>query len=149
MIFKTFRIVCLFSFLFFNLAFAESDVTTVEKAVNAIGIELHLRMMADEGNKVAPYMIDKETQYATAIAIGKRLTTQWVFIKRSKVDFNVTALKESMTEQGLARLCTNPVTQMLIDRYGATFSHTYSDKDGIFLFAFNGDRSACKAIARQ
>ena len=126
------------------LVVAQEDVAVVESAVRSQGIELHLRTMADEGNKRAPYMIDKETQYASAVASGKRLTTQWVFIKRQRVEIDVSVLKQGMTEQGLTRLCTNPVTRMLIDRYDATLSHTYSDKDGVFLFSFNGNRIACR-----
>ena len=126
-------------------AYAQEDVATVEAAVKALGIETHLKMMAEEGNKSAPYMIDRETQYASAGAGGKRLTTQWIFIKRTRSEINVALLKQSMTEQGLARLCTNPVSRMLINRYDATLSHTYTDKDGIFLFSFNGNRAACQA----
>ena len=129
-----------------SLVIAQEDVTVVESAVRSLGIETHLKLMADQGNKNAPYMIDKETQYAAAIASGKRLMTQWVFIKRQKVEIDVGALKQGMTEQGLTRLCTNPVTRMLIDRYDATLSHTYSDKDGAYLFSFNGNKAACKAF---
>lgn len=129
-----------------SIVVAQEDLAVVESAVKSLGIEGHLRNMADQGNKSAPYMIDKETQYASAVASGKRLTTQWVFIKRQKVEIDVGALKQGMTEQGLTRLCTNPVTRMLIDRYDATLNHTYSDKTGAFLFSFNGNRAACKSF---
>ncbi len=118
----------------------------VESAVKSLGIDVHLKAMADQGNKNAPYMIDKETQYASAVASGKRLSTQWVFIKRQKVEIDVGVLRQGMTEQGLTRICTNPVTRMLIDRYDATLSHMYSDKDGVSLFSFNGNKTACKAF---
>lgn len=127
-------------------SYAQEDEIVVESAVKSRGIEAHLKTIADEGNRSAPYMIDKETQYASAIASGKRLTTQWVFIKRQKVEIDVEVLKQGMTEQGLTRLCTNPVTRMLIDRYDATFSHTYSDKTGAFLFSFNGNKVSCRAF---
>ena len=129
-----------------SLVFAQDDVDLVESAVKRFGIEVHLILMAEDGNKNAPHMIDKETQYASAVASGKRLTTQWVFIKRQKAELDVGALKQFMTEQGLTRLCTNPVTRMLINRYDATLSHTYVDKAGAFLFSFNGNRMACKAF---
>ena len=129
-----------------SLAIAQEDVTVVESAVKSLGIDVHLKAMADQGNKNAPYMIDKETQYASAVASGKRLSTQWVFIKRQKVEIDVGVLRHGMTEQGLTRLCTNPVTRMLIDRYDATLSHMYSDKDGVYLFSFNGNKTACKAF---
>lgn len=129
-----------------SLARAQEDLAVVESAVKTLGIEIHLKLMADQGNKNAPYMIDKETQYEAAIASGKRLSTQWVFIKRQKVELDVGALKQGMTEQGLTRLCTNPVTRMLIDRYDATLNHAYSDKDGAHLFSFNGNKAACKAF---
>lgn len=140
---------CMLGLLLLNASsnvHAQEDVNVVELAVKSRGIEAHLKAMADEGNKTAPYMIDKETQYASAVAIGKRLTTQWVFIKRQKAEIDVGALKQGMTEQGLTRLCTNPVSRMLINRYDATFSHTYSDKTGTFLFSFSGNTSACSAF---
>lgn len=130
----------------FSNVLAQEDVDIVASAVKALGIEGHLKSMADQGNKTAPYMIDKETQYAAALASGKLLTTQWVFIKRQKSELDVGALKQGMTEQGLTRLCTNPVTRMLIDRYDATLSHTYADKTGVFLFSFTGNRMACRAF---
>ena len=133
------------TFLVATSANSQKDVAIVEAAVKALGIEAHLKMMAEEGNKNAPYLIDKETQYSSAGAGEKRLTTQWVFLKRKKSEINVNILKQSMAEQGLARLCTNPVSRMLINRYDATLSHTYSDKDGVFLFSFNGNRAECKA----
>lgn len=132
------------NFLAATLAHSQEDAVIVEAAVKAPGIEAHLKMMAEEGNKNAPYMIDRETQYASAGSGGKRLTTQWIFIKRKKSEINVDILKQNMTEQGLARLCTNPVSRMLINRYDATLSHTYYDKGGVFLFSFNGNRVACK-----
>lgn len=57
-----------------SLVLAQEDVDVVESAVKSLGIEAHLKTMADQGNKNAPHMIDKETQYATAIASGRRLT---------------------------------------------------------------------------
>ena len=130
----------------FSLALAQEDADTVESAVRPLGIEAHLRNMADEANKNAPYMIDKETQYASALAIGKRLTTQWVFTKRQKSEIDVDVLKQGMTEEGLTRLCTNPVTRMLITRYDATLNHSYTDKTGQFLFSFSANKLACKAF---
>lgn len=129
-----------------SLALAQEDASVVEAAVKIVGIEGHLRSMADLSNQRAPYMVDKETQFASAFASGKRLSTQWVFIKRQKVEIDVDVLKKVMTQQGLARLCTNPVTSMLMNRYDATLSHTYSDKDGAYLFSFNGNRTACKTF---
>lgn len=128
-----------------SLVLAQEDAGVVELAVKSLGIEAQLKAMADEGNKTAPYMVDKETQYASAIAGGKRLTTQWVFIKRRKDEIDIGVLKQGMTEQGLARLCTNPVTRMLINKYDATLSHTYVDKAGVFLFSFNANRTTCRA----
>lgn len=129
-----------------SLVLAQEDVDVVESAVKSLGIEVHLKMMADQGNNSAPYMIDRETQYAWAVAIGRRITTQWVFIKRVKAELDVGILKQGMTEQGLTHICTNPVTRMLIYRYDATLSHTYTDKAGTFLFSFNGNKAACKAL---
>jgi hypothetical protein len=133
-------------FLISSSAIAQDDVALVRSAVNTIGIEAYLKSMADEGNKSAPYMIDKETQYAAAVAIAKRLSTHWVFINHERSEIDVNTLKTMMTERGLIRLCSNPVSRMLINDYDATFNHSYTDKSGAFLFSFNVDRASCRDL---
>lgn len=128
-------------------AFAQDDSELVRSAVRSVGIEVYLQEMARIGSLKMPYMVDSETQAAAAVAVGRHLQNQWVFVKRAKADLDVSRLRDLLTGQGLSRVCTNPGTAILVNEFGATLDHSYSDRNGIFLFGFKANRSTCGPFA--
>jgi hypothetical protein len=114
----------------------------IANSYKLIGVEKTLIGVAENMMSSQGKMIDSITQFVSASASGKTLSSTFKIFK-GKSELNINKLKEVMFKQSLSTICGNPLSYFLIVEMGATYTLNYYDASNFFLFQSNYTKSNC------
>ena len=133
----------LISFLLCINAYAVEKVPPdIANSYRLIGVEKTLIGVAESMMSSQGKMIDSITQFVSASASGKTLSSTFK-ISKNKSELNISKVKEIMFKQSLNTICGNPLSYFLIVEMGATYTLNYYDTNNYFLFQSNYTKSNC------
>ena len=114
----------------------------VENSYRLIGVEKTLIGVAEGMMSSQGRMLDSNTQFVSASASGKTLSSTNKILK-DKSDLNITQIKEAMYKQLKSVVCSNPLAYFLIVDMGATYTFNYYDKSNFFVFQLIYSKQNC------
>ena len=114
----------------------------IANSYKLIGVEKTLIGVAESMMSSQGKMVDSITQFVSASASGKTLSSTFKVFK-SKSELNISKVKEVIFKQSLTTICGNPLSNFLIVEMGATYTLNYYDTSNFFLFQLNYTKNYC------
>jgi len=101
-----------------------------------------LKKMAIEMNSQTPFMMDSETQFSSALSLGKTLNFTMRLINFSSKEVNTDELSKYVLENVNDIACKNEATRNLID-LGVTYVYIYFGNDDRFIMRVALEKYEC------
>jgi hypothetical protein len=126
------------------LAFEDKDVRAT--VIKLGGVEKFLRMMADSQSKNLPQQLNSETQLLSMLATDSTMHLQHQMVKiQSKKEVDSQFIKNFIKFQ-TTKVCTSPVSNILINEFGAKYRYYYLSQTGENIFTFDVLKKNCLAL---
>jgi hypothetical protein len=136
------KLLLIFFFFCFSVWAVEPVPPGVANSYRLIGVEKTLIGVAEGLMAAQGKMIDNITQFVSASASGKTLSSTYK-ISKSKSELNINKLKEGVFKQYLETVCGNPLLYFLVVEMGATYTLNYYDSSNLFIFQLNYTKKNC------
>lgn len=127
--------------LSFLLAFGVSyAVKTYE-----VKSQTDLSKLASDLNKTLPMMVDKETEWLSAIGVQNVFIYNYRMVNHSVENIDPQKFNELIRPNIINAACTTPETKQQFLTKGVTLRYTYADKDRRHITSIDVTPTDCKA----
>ena len=126
-------------------AFDDNDVRSGIKQQG--GAEAFLKALSKRYAQNLPQQLDSETWLLSSLATGLQLnlTHRLVSIETTD-DLDDPSAVNTFIKFQSNKLCSSPVSKILINEYGVTYRYQYLGNTGKTLFVFNVNKKNCLAL---
>jgi hypothetical protein len=129
---KTYKTIIIIIALFFGSIIGKASIEYFYS--KSVSIDDKLVFMANEINKKAPIVVDKDTRFDNVNALlDKTVQFNFTLINYLKKDIDIKQLKINLRLPILNAIKTNPDLKLFTDNK-VTMEYVYRDKVGVFLF---------------
>jgi hypothetical protein len=129
---KTYKTIIIIFALFFGSIIGKVSIEYFYS--KSVSIDEKLVLMANELNKKAPIVVDKDTRFDNVNALlDKTVQYNYTLINYLKKDIDINQLKINLRLPILNYIKTNPDLKLFTDNK-VTMEYVYKDKVGVFLF---------------
>jgi hypothetical protein len=129
---KTYKTIIILIALFFGSIIGKASIEYFYPKSESINEKLGL--MANEMNKKAPIVVDKDTRFDNVNALlDKTVQFNYTLINHLKKDIDINQLKINLRLPILNNIKTNPDLKFFTDNK-VTMEYVYRDKVGVSLF---------------
>ena len=129
---KTYKTIIIIVAVFFGSIIGKVSIEYFYS--KSISIDDKLVLMANELNKKAPIVVDKDTRFDNVNALlDKTVQYNYTLINYLKKDIDINQLKINLRLPILNYIKTNPDLKLFTDNK-VTMEYVYKDKVGVFLF---------------
>ncbi len=129
---KTYKTIIIIIALFFGSIIGKASIEYFYS--KSVSIDDKLVLMANEINKKAPIVVDKDTRFDNVNALlDKTVQFNFTLINYLKKDIDINQLKINLRLPILNTIKTNPDLKLFTDNK-VTMEYVYRDKVGVFLF---------------
>ena len=129
---KTYKTIIIIVAIFFGSIIGKVSIEYFYS--KSISIDDKLVLMANELNKKAPIVVDKDTRFDNVNALlDKTVQYNYTLINYLKKDIDINQLKINLRLPILNYIKTNPDLKFFTDNK-VTMEYVYKDKVGVFLF---------------
>ena len=129
---KTYKTIIIIVAIFFGSIISKVSIEYFYS--KSVSIDDKLVLMANELNKKAPIVVDKDTRFDNVNALlDKTVQYNYTLINYLKKDIDINQLKINLRLPILNYIKTNPDLKLFTDNK-VTMEYVYKDKVGVFLF---------------
>ena len=129
---KTYKTIIIIVAIFFGSIIGKVSIEYFYS--KSVSIDEKLVLMANELNKKAPIVVDKDTRFDNVNALlDKTVQYNYTLINYLKKDIDINQLKINLRLPILNYIKTNPDLKFFTDNK-VTMEYVYKDKVGVFLF---------------
>ena len=129
---KTYKTIIIIVAIFFGSIIGKLSIEYFYS--KSVSIDEKLVLMANELNKKAPIIVDKDTRFDNVNALlDKTVQYNYTLINYLKKDIDINQLKINLRLPILNYIKTNPDLKLFTDNK-VTMEYVYKDKVGVFLF---------------
>lgn len=129
---KTYKTIIIIVAIFFGTIISKVSIEYFYS--KSVSIDDKLVLMANELNKKAPIVVDKDTRFDNVNALlDKTVQYNYTLINYLKKDIDINQLKINLRLPILNYIKTNPDLKLFTDNK-VTMEYVYKDKVGVFLF---------------
>jgi hypothetical protein len=123
-------------------ALEDNDVRRAVKQVG--GVEAFIKTVSETMAKNTPQQLDKDTQLISVLANGSTINLLHVATNmKAKQEILDKNFIPNLIKFQTNKLCTSPVSKVLINEFDATYHYQYIGNTGENLFTFSVKRKNC------
>ncbi len=126
----------------FCFAYTPDEIRLAIK--QAGGAEKFLIMVSTDTAKIAPRMLDRDTELLSAVSQGKTIVYYVRMVNFAKSDIgDITATRRNILEAASPAICTAPISSILIREHLAEYKYIVYSKSREHLFEYVINRNIC------